>query len=278
MIAAQNLIAGGDPTAALAALQDEVRGRANDARLRIFLFQLLAVLGQWQRALAQLEVCGELDAGALAMVASYREAVQCEAVREAVFQGKTLPHVFGRPQEWVAWLAEALQAEGRGDLAVAARLRSQALEAAPATPGSLNGQPFEWIADGDSRLGPVLEGVINGRYCWVPFSALAKVVIEKPVDLRDLVWVPAQLTFPNGGATVAFLPVRYVGSAQSGDAALQLARRTEWIELSPDQYRGLGQRLLTTSDTELGLLETREILLSSRAEADDGAGSDETRH
>src|SRR5262245_31450920 len=150
MIAAQNLIAGGDPTAALAALQDEVRGRANDARLRIFLFQLLAVLGQWQRALAQLEVCGELDAGALAMVASYREAVQCEAVREAVFQGKTLPHVFGRPQEWVAWLAEALQAEGRGDLAAAARLRSQALEAAPATPGSLNGQPFEWIADGDS--------------------------------------------------------------------------------------------------------------------------------
>ena len=276
MNTAQDHIAAGNPKAALAALQDEVRGRANDARLRIFLFQLLAVLGQWQRALAQLEVCGELDAGALAMVATYREAVQCEAVREAVFQGRTLPHVFGRPQAWVAWLAEALQAEGRGDLATAARLRAQAMEAAPAAPGSINGQPIEWIADADSRLGPVLEAVINARYCWVPFSALAKVIIEKPADLRDLVWAPARLEFPNRGETVALLPVRYVGSAQS-DATLQLARRTEWIELTTDQYRGLGQRLLTTSDGELGLLETREILLSSPAPADDGP-SDETRH
>ena len=274
MIVAQDIIAAGDPKAALAALQEEVRERASDAKLRVFLFQLLAVLGQWQRALTQLQVCGELDPGALAMVATYREAIQCEAVREAVFQGRTLPHVFGRPQPWVALLAEALQADGRGDPNGGARLRGQALDAAPATPGSLNGQAFEWIADADSRLGPVLEAVVKGRYFWVPFSALAKVVIEKPTDLRDLVWAPAHLEFPNGGTTVALLPARYPGSAQSDDAALQLARRTEWIELQAGQYRGLGQRLLTTNETELGFLEAREILLSPLADAEDGALDD----
>ena len=138
----------------------------------MFLFQLLCITGQWQRALTQLQVCGELDAGTLAMVATYRDAVQCEAVREAVMAGQTLPHVFGRPQAWVAWLAEALQADGRGDGASAAMLRAKALDAAPATSGTLNGERFEWIADADSRLGPVLEAVINGRYGWVPFAAL----------------------------------------------------------------------------------------------------------
>lgn len=265
MTTAQELVAAGDTHGALAALQQQVRANAADSKLRIFLFQLLAVMGQWQRALTQLQVCGELDAGTLAMVGTYREAVQCEAVREVVFAGKTLPHVFGRPQAWVAWLAEALAAEGRGEMAAAAKLRAQALEAAPVTSGSLNGQPFEWIADGDTRLGPVLEAIINGRYCWVPFDAVSKVSIEAPVDLRDIVWSPARLEFPNGGETVALLPTRYVGSAQSNDCALQLARRTEWLELAPDQFSGLGQRLLATNTQELGLLEVRVILLAASA-------------
>ncbi len=107
---AQALVAAGDPQGALQRLQQDVRAHAGDPKLRIFLFQLLCVLGQWQRALSQLQTCGELDAGALAMVATYREALQCEAVREAVLAGKTTPHVFGRPQAWVPLLAEALQA------------------------------------------------------------------------------------------------------------------------------------------------------------------------
>jgi type VI secretion system protein ImpE len=259
---AQELVAAGDPQAALQKLQHEIRSKSGDAKLRIFLFQLLCVLGQWQRALTQLQVCGELDAGALAMVNTYREALQCEAVREAVFAGKTTPHAFGHPQAWVALLAEALQAEARGDSAGAAKLRSQAFDEAPATPGRLNGEAFDWIADADSRLGPVLEAVINGRYCWVPFSAMTKITVEAPEDLRDLVWAPAQLEFVNGGATVALIPTRYPGSGASGDAALQMSRKTEWTAIGDEQYRGLGQRLLTSSGPELGLLEVREIELT----------------
>ena len=42
-----------------------------------------------------------MDAGTLAMVSTYREALQCEAVREAVFAGKTTPMVYGVPQPWI---------------------------------------------------------------------------------------------------------------------------------------------------------------------------------
>ncbi|MEO6363355.1 MAG: type VI secretion system accessory protein TagJ [Caldimonas sp.] len=257
----EELIAAGKPAEALKHLQERVREKPQDARLRTFLFQLLCVLGQWDRAQMQLELCGQLDHGTLAMVNTYREALKCEVVREAVFAGKTTPIVFGQPQAWVASLAEALQADARGDVDLASSLRSDAMGAAPATAGTLDETPFEWIADADSRLGPVLEAVVNGRYVWVPFGTLAKVSIEAPADLRDLVWAPAHLTLANGGDTVALLPSRYVGSGAEGDGVLQLSRKTEWIELGPDQYRGLGQRFLTTSDSELGLLEVREIVL-----------------
>jgi type VI secretion system protein ImpE len=260
---AQDLIAAGDPQAALQLLQKQVREHAADAKLRVFLFQLLCVLGQWPRAMTQLQVCGELDPGTLAMVNTYREALKCEAVRDAVFAGQTTPIVFGQPQPWVAWLVQALQADAQGDAAAAANLRAQAFEAAPSVPGSLNGEPFEWIADADSRLGPVLEAVLNGRYCWVPFSALRKLTLEAPTDLRDLVWAPAQLEFANGGGSVALIPTRYAGTAAQADGSLQTARRTEWLALSGDHYRGLGQRVLATDRAELGVLEIRDVLLNA---------------
>lgn len=257
----QQLVADGDLDGALAALTQEVRANAADAKRRVFLFQLLCVMGQWQRALTQLNVCGELDAGTLAMVSTYREALQCEALREAVFAGRTAPHVFGPPQPWVALLAQALQLDAAGDGTAAAVQRQRAFDEAPATAGSLNGAPFEWIADADSRLGPVLEAIVNGRYCWVPFDALARVVVEAPTDLRDLVWAPATLVLANGGDTVALLPSRYPGSGAEPDAALRLARRTDWLEQAANQYRGSGQKLLVTDSAELGLLEVREIQL-----------------
>ncbi|MEY4563987.1 MAG: hypothetical protein RLZZ618_3264 [Pseudomonadota bacterium] len=266
---AEQALREGNVDAALKSLQDGVRAKADDAKLRVFLFQLLSVLGQWQRALNQLDVCVELDPSTLPMVSTYREAIKCETLREAVYAGKTTPMVFGRPQMWVALLVEALQADARGDLAGAAKLRNEALDAAPATPGSVNGQAFDWIADADSRLGPVLEAVINGRYSWVPFSALAKIVIEEPEDLRDLVWTAAQLEFVNGGSSVALIPTRYVGTAAETDGALRLARRTDWIALADPHFRGLGQRVFTTSSDDVDLLQVREILLSPAPIPDD---------
>lgn len=268
---AEELIAAGDPDAALKLLQNQVRTRADDPKLRIFLFQLLCVTGQWQRALNQLQVCGELDAGTLAMVNTYREALQCEAVRESVFAGHTLPHAFGQPQAWVALLAQALQSEAAGDTAGASRLRAQALDEAPATSGTLDGTPFDWICDADSRLGPVLEAVIKGRYCWVPFLALTQVTVEPPTDLRDLVWAPAHLQFVNGGETVALIPTRYPGSAAQPDAALRMSRKTEWLQIGEGQYRGLGQRLLSTSASEVGLLDVRDLRLDSKLEVEPDA-------
>ena len=268
---AERSLKDGDPAAALAQLQELVRAKPADAKLRVFLFQLLCVLGQWQRALNQLEVACGLDASALAMKQMYSDAVRCEAIREQVFDGKKSPMIFGQPDQWLALLIESLLASGNGELQRSQDLRGRAFDEAPTSRGTLDGRPFEWIADADSRLGPVLEALINGRYYWVPFSRLIKVQIEEPEDLRDFVWMPAHLQFENGGESVALIPTRYPGSEASSDGLISLARKTVWEEMSPDMHRGLGQRTIATDAEETPLMEIRAIVLTGSDDAADDA-------
>ena len=258
---AEQALHDGDPQRAMKLLQDTIRSRPADPKLRTFLFQLLCVQGAWDRALNQLAVVGELDAATLPMVQTYRETIQCERLRDEVFQGRKVPLLFGEPEPWVAMLIEALVRDGRGDADDARRLRDQAFDAAPACPGTADEQPFEWIADADMRLGPVLEAVINGRYYWVPLPRLAAVTFEPPADLRDTVWTAAQLTFANGGESVAFVPTRYAGT-DLADAPLALARRTEWREPLPGFHVGAGQRMFATDAADLPLREVRSIVFS----------------
>jgi type VI secretion system protein ImpE len=263
--AAELSLKNGDLAAALAQLQEQIRNKPADAALRVFLFQLLCVRGEWERALNQLKVASGLDASALPMAQMYGEAVRCEAIRKDVFDGKKAPMVFGEPDQWLALLIESLLVAGRGDLTQSAELRARAFEAADTSSGAINGQPFEWVADADSRLGPVLEAVINGRYYWVPFARLAEVKVEEPEDLRDLVWMPAHLQFENGGEMLALIPTRYPGSVASDDGLIALARKTVWQEVAPDTHHGLGQRIIATDAGDTPLLELRTLAVGASA-------------
>ena len=255
---AEQLIRDGDLAGALTALKDQVRKDPSSARYRVFLFQLLAVSGDWARALTQLNVAAELDAATLPMAQTYRETIQCEALRADIFAGKRAPLIFGEPQPWMAQLVEALKLD-QNDPAGAAAMRAQAFDNAPATAGSIDGAAFEWIADADQRLGPMLEAIVNGRYFWIPFARISRIEIEAPADLRDTVWTAAQFTWSNGAQTVGLIPTRYPGTDASGDDALRLARRTEWNAAG----HGLGQRMLATDSADVALMDARVITLDT---------------
>jgi type VI secretion system protein ImpE len=256
---AEESLREGDLEQALAQLQDRVRKNPAAAKERIFLFQLLSLLGQWERAANQLTVVGELDAKAAPMVQTYRAALGCEALRARVFAGAKTPLVFGDPSEWVARMIEALRLAAEGRAGDAEQLRAEALEHAPAVQGEIDGEPFEWIADADSRLGPVCEAIINGKYYWIPFNRLQVIAIEPPEDLRDFVWMPARLTFANGGESVALVPTRYPGSEAHAEGAIRMARKTDWVQISQASYHGLGQRMFATDAGEYALMAVRRI-------------------
>jgi type VI secretion system protein ImpE len=278
---AQALIREGKLSAALAALQDQVRADAAKPQHRIFLFQLLCVLGQWHRALTQLNVAGELDAAALPMVQTYREAIQCEALRGDIFKAVRAPLIFGMPPAWLAWLQEAIKLDAAGDMAGAAGARAHAFDAAPACGGAIDGQRFAWLADADARLGPVFEVILNGRYFWVPAERIRRIVFDPPTDLRDVVWTPASFTWTNGAETVGLVPTRYADTTACTDAAVLLARRTEWTAAG----HGLGQRMFVTDAGDYPLMDVRTIAfdvtdadLNTDANAAAGNLADATSH
>lgn len=249
----------------LTRMQAEIRQKPSALELRVYYFQLLSLTGQWQRALSQLQVCAQLDAKTIPMAQTYREALRCELLREDIFAGKRAPQVLGQPPQWLGLMIEAQQKLAEGKLAEAASLRAAALEEAPATAGSINGEGFEWICDADSRLGPVVEAVVNGQYYWMPFSQFIEIKIDAPEDLRDVVWAPAKFTFANEGKTVALIPSRYIGS-QAEDDDFKLGRKTAWNEIDAATYTGLGQRVWTTDQAEYALLDIRELTITAAEE------------
>lgn len=264
---AENALKQGDIDTALQLLQEQVRKQPADVELRVFLFQLLAVMGQWDRALTQLNVAGEMDDSTLAMVAMYRQVIACERLREQVFMGHKEPVVLGKPREWVALLLQALKLTGRSEYAKSQQLRAQAFEEAAPTSGMIDGQSFSWIADSDPRLGPVVEVIIDGRYLWAPVENLNSIVVDEPVDLRDVIWLPAHFTWRNGGENYGLLPARYPFSYQYGPLPA-LARKTEWQDCGEGLFLGTGQKTWVTDIDEYPLMDVRSIRLNDAAKTE----------
>ena len=258
-MAAEDLLKAGDLAGALSDLQNRVRSAPGDPEARVFLFQLLATMGDWDRAMNQLEVAGDLNKKAWTLVSAFKEAINCEKHRAAVFAGQSKPLVFGEPQEWIAKLIEAQQCFARGEYEAFSALNADAFESAPAVSGKINDEPFEWLADADQRFGPVVEMIFNGHYYWVPMNNIKSLRTEAPTDLRDLIWLSAEVTWTNGGQVMVMLPARYPLTDDVSDICL-LSRSTDWQAVEGDIVRGIGQKMIASDQTDYPLLEVRSIV------------------
>ncbi|WP_019832430.1 type VI secretion system accessory protein TagJ [Sphingomonas sp. PR090111-T3T-6A] len=245
-----DLLAVGDVATARKLLVEALRSRPDDQRARMFLFQLLCVEGEWEKARAQLRALSELSPEAQMLAAAYGRTIEGEQTRARVFAGEEPASLL---VDAPAWAADLVSVRGAGAPAAAA------LEACPDTPGDLDGRLFDFLFDGDDRFGPMFEAIVAGRWGLVPFAVVEEISTEGPVDLRDLVWLPAEIRFRHGPALAAMLPARYPGTEREPESALRLARMTEWHE-GDGLIQGVGQRVWTTSGGEdVGILSFRRI-------------------
>ena len=110
----EEYIKAGQLDEALAFAQEAVRKTPAEARPRILLFQLLSVLGQWERALTQLNVLRDMDPECMVLAEIFRPVLQCEALREEIFAGKRSPLIFGEPMEWIGRWCRPMRCWRRG--------------------------------------------------------------------------------------------------------------------------------------------------------------------
>lgn len=275
---------------ALTRLEAQVRRAPASAEHRWALAEFLCVLGQWERALRQLQAGAQLvdarDAQWHAKSQLLRGLIRAEAQRTEVFAGQLLPvPVIDRPQ-WMEDLARAIAANEKGAHAQADQLRRSALDAAPTCGGTctrvgaggdapaathtLTVQAFDWISDTDTRLGPVCEFIVAGGYRWLAYADIQSLSIEGPTSLLDLVWLPAvlQLRSTQAGARRlhGFLPTRYSGTenvaAEAGSGqrdALMQSSLTLWQDIGETGVFALGQKTLMTPQGDIPLLDVRAL-------------------
>jgi type VI secretion system protein ImpE len=258
---ADRLLSSGDLAATRAALIQGVRENPGDLRARMFLFQLLLVAGEWDKAEVQLRALAQTSSDAQMLSVVYAQAIAAEKARADAFRGKVPFVCLTRQSPWLTRLADALAELARGDAAEARALRDRAFDEAPETPGRWDDAPFMQIFDGDARFGPAFEAIVGGQWGIVGFDEISEIKSEGPRDLRDLVWLPVEMTYRGGHSVAALLPVRYPGTETCDDAAPRLARATDWRDgaLGPE---GVGQRVWFLDDgSEHGLLSLRRLTM-----------------
>jgi len=256
---ARELLKQAKPAEALARLQTDIRQRPGDARMRLGLFQLLVLTGQWDRALVQVQTAVSIETKLGPMAQLLCRLLELEQVRATVFEGKRLPAIFGPTPDWLECLMEGRSAAEPRHIVAAVRAQAKALKKAPARAGFVDGRAFAWIADADARFGPAIEAYLNGQYYWVPFERLVRIELTAPGDLQDLIWLPAKFTWLNGGTASAHIPVRYPGTERSSAADLLLARSATWRKHGPNYLVGTGVRVLAADCGDFPITTVRTL-------------------
>lgn len=215
---------------AIESLTEEVRREPLDTKRRTFLFELLCLAGQFERAEKQLDVLAQAGQQAEMGALVYQSALLAEKSRQEFFE----------KQEY------SLHGPAREELS-----------------GELNDRAFQSISDADPRIGPRLEVFVGGRYVWIPFEYIETLIMEPPRRVRDLLWAPAIVRtspdFQVRDLGEVLLPVLYPFSYRHSNDEVRLGRLTVWEQDADGAEIPFGQKLFVADGEEVPLLELRKL-------------------
>jgi len=259
-MSASELFRSGKLREAIDAQIAKVKAQPANNPARFFLFELFLFSGELDRARKQLDVLRYDDPQHLAAVKQYRDALEAEVKRRAVFAGAEHPKGLTDGPAHVLQRFEALAALARGDAAEGKRLLDEANAAVPALAGTIDGVAFEGIYDADERFGTVLEVFgAGGIYSWVPLESIESITMNPPAAPRDVILRPANLILKDGIEGDVLLPGLYPDSWRSADGELQLGQATEWLGADGEPSRGVGVRQFLAAAATLPLTAVRQI-------------------
>ncbi|MGD0487609.1 MAG: type VI secretion system accessory protein TagJ [Syntrophorhabdales bacterium] len=256
---AKDLIAAGKLMEARAQLTGEVKAAPSDAAKRVLLFQVLAFLGEWEKAERHLDMVVSLNPTSETGVQVYMNTIHAEKERREVMAGKRRPgFVTGAPSYLDLYLA-AWNELKKGKPEEAARMYKRVEAQRRPVSGSVDGKRFDGFLDTDAFLSCFLEVIVHDRYIWISFDSIRELSVDPPKTLFDLLWIPARLMTWEGVSLHCYIPVLYVDSSAQADERIKLGRMTEWLPLGGPFYKGVGRRVFQAGEDDIPLLELREV-------------------
>jgi type VI secretion system protein ImpE len=213
-----------------------LRDHPLDAVQRAFLFELLCISGDYERAGKQLGVLAQGNPDKEMGAVLYYSALHAEKTRHRVFEKQE----FSKD------------------------------ELVTSPPGKLNGRSFQSLTDADPDVGPRLEVFAAGAYLWIAFEYIEFLQIEAPHRLRDTLWAPAHIrtgpAFQNMDLGEILVPAIYPFSWKHSDEAVWLGRVTDWTVDELGVEYPSGQRVFIMDGEEVPFLEIRSLEFSRTQE------------
>jgi type VI secretion system protein ImpE len=249
----------GDLGAAIAAAIDTVKRNPTDVSARIFLFELSAFSGEWDRAEKQLDAIGHQNADAAIGSVIFRQNFQNERDRINTFEHSSRPGAITPIPPYVEELVKAVDLVRRNDTDAAREMLDKIEDERPAFAVELNGKRFEDFRDYNDLTMCFFEAFVKDNYIWLPFEEVISVEFLERKSLRDVYWPQAKVELVNGSVGEMFFPALYVNSWKSSDDQVRLGRSVDWRDIGNDVFVGEGVRLFWADGEQIPAPEVKTI-------------------
>lgn len=256
---AKDLMKAGRLSEARRVLIEEVKAAPSDAGRRTLLFQVLSLLGEWDKAVRHLDMISTQDPDRVMGVHVYLDIVKAEQERLRVIRGEVTPSVMPEQPPYFAHYLAYLEAIRTGEYEKARALLGRIDKERPTIRGSLNGKPFEGISETDARLYAFFEVFAHDRSVWIPFEAVREIIIHEPKDSFDLIWVSASITTWEGLSMNCCMPVVYPETFLGSDEQAKMGRLTDWASLGGGLSKGVGQHVYAIGGEDTAILDIRSL-------------------
>jgi type VI secretion system protein ImpE len=255
----KELIRAGRLSEARGQLVSQVKAHPEDSNTRTLLFQVMALLGEWEKADRHLDVLATQDVKTELGVQAYKNILNMERQRQEVFERKRRPSLLPASPGYLEAVFMLWECLNGGRIEEAESLREKIGGARPGISGTCNGRPFSGFSDTDAYLEPFIEAMVHERYVWIPVESVRELLVTAPETLLDTLWTQAHVTTWEGLTLQCTLPVLYWNSFSHEDDRIKMGRMTDWIHIGGSFSRGVGQHVFQAGDEELGILEIREV-------------------
>jgi len=254
----------GDLSEAYTETVEHLRKNPSDITMRDLLFQILLFMGQWERAVKQLDIIVKEKLYAQTKINAFKQMIKAEINRHQIFNeicNETCNIVFYEnyvPKHHETYQQAMIQFNKKQYETVAAQL-IDICDANPLPSAIVNGLSVNKFKNTDTILTRCFEVFINASYYWFPFEQIKEMKISEPKTLLDLLWIPTQIIAIDDQQINALLPVLYPNTAFHENDLIKIGYMTDWSEVHDTIVIGSGQQVFESNDKDYSLLEIRSI-------------------
>jgi type VI secretion system protein ImpE len=248
----KQLIQQGQLTEAISLAVTQLKARPKDLDMRSSFIELLCIDGQFERADQQLNLLIQQHPECLPGAVNMRQLVRAAQARIDFSLGGDTATLVGGTQQSFAPLLEMRLALVHKDQSGLEQAATQLEAARESCAVEINNQACSILRDIDDTLAGYLEVFgANGKFYFVPFSAVTWLKLMPAESLFELIWRKAEIDILNGPSGEVFIPMTYLAS---GNVDEKLGRESYWKPLLHTEfYQGRGQKMWMVDDDALAV-------------------------